>query len=462
MKANRRYREADDGASVIVGAILLFALSFLVLVMIQSNFVPVWEQDAEAAHAQTIRSQMTLLKSQMERQIEEGVTTPISSAIDLNRDPASQIFGNRYVSPGILSLGLPGSATFNVTSPELNIATVTDPTAVGVGETWDLVDGDTLDEVSRIASLRVRFGTDAKPFVNEWAYLDVTDANGDFVGRLGINLLQMSTNGGGINQAEFWIQTEDAAGNQIGAQYFEANNQQVPPGSEPPYAWINALHPDYRFDRILGSAAKPLQLTLTTTGGMPADFSAAYYQHTVGGGEILVGGGTEIVTDYEDTMTGTRIVYDALPQYYVDQDLVLEYGALLVVQDGAGSITSPPALAVGSAANRTSLTWTLPNVVAGVDGITSSPRGLLVTTAFDHQILTATGPSVTIVLDTDHGDAWVNYFRNAFERAGGVEGTHYSVSSDSNSATLTVSGPVGGTTHDVALAIQSASVEVLL
>lgn len=463
MKANRRFlRDQDDGASVIVGAILLFALSFLVLVMIQSNFVPVWEEDAEAAHAQQVRSQLTFLKSQMERQTESGIITPLSSPLDLQRGGPSNILSSQNVPPGSFELGTPDSSAFNFSSPELSIATVNDPNFVGLGESWEPVDGDVIEDASRIASLRVRFGVDAKPYTGEVATLGVTDGNGDFAGRFEVELLQMSTNGGGINKAEFFVETFNANGDLIHATSYDEFNQGVPNGQEPPYTWINALNKDFRFDLVLASAEPPFDITLTTTGGMPADFSVSYYQETAGGGTILVGGGSEIVTDYEDVRSSGRLTYRSLAQYFVQQDLVLEYGGLIVVQGDAASMASAPAFAVGTTTNRTTMSWTIPFPITDSGQTITSGTGLVVTTASGHRVITASGPSASFELATEHPDAWANYWRNTFEVAGLTEGVEYTIATTADSATLTVDGPFGGNTYDVSLALQTAQVEVIV
>lgn len=462
MKANRaaRIRDADDGASVIVGAVLLFALSFLVLVMIQSNFVPVWEQDAEAAHHQTVQSQLAFLKSQMERQTEGTVTTPLSSPIDLERGGVSNIFGSRNIPPGTLELSSSDAAEFKLSSPEISITTVSDPQFVGLGETWEEIDGDTIEDASRIASLEVRIPSSASE--GSQADLTITDADGAFAGRLRIILESISSSscGSDIRTYDYLVRTYNAADDLI-REYSEKRDPGNSGGCQQSI-YVNALDPNYRFGHVLAAAETPFEITLTESGGMGADFSAAYYQQISGGGEVLVGGGSETVMDYEETTGGSRLVYESFAQHFIQQDLIMEYGAIIVAQSGGASVASSPAFAVGSTAERTSFSWTTPRMVPGAESFATARTDLIVTTASGHQTLTGTAPRLTIELATDYPGAWTTYWRNAFERAGLTEGDEFSLASTATSASFTLEGPLTDSTHDVSIAIQTAQVEVLL
>ncbi|HEV8360428.1 MAG TPA: hypothetical protein VGR28_08255, partial [Candidatus Thermoplasmatota archaeon] len=71
MKANRRpgaHADDDQGIAVVVGTVMLVGIVLTTLVTVQLYFVPVWEENDEAARLQTLSRQMAELKADIDRQ----------------------------------------------------------------------------------------------------------------------------------------------------------------------------------------------------------------------------------------------------------------------------------------------------------------------------------------------------------------------------------------------------------
>jgi hypothetical protein len=297
MKANRRaLREQEDAAAAIVGAILLFALTFVVMVMVQTNFVPVWQQNSEAIQDRTVRAQLAYFNSQSIQQVESIETGPRASPVSLGDD--RRVFSQSAAPKSLMSLDQSYPSHLQLTSPELAVASGRTVESLGVSESWESVkvSGQELEDVSKLAALRIRFGTDVEPFEDEQAILTITDADGIYAGQLRITVLIFDTNTDGVKKAEFWIRTFDKDNQLIWANSFNMFEEKVPQGEEPDFAWIDTLDTDYRFNSVVKAAKGPVDIDLSATGGMPVQFSSSYLRQ-VSGGEVIVGGSSNVELD---------------------------------------------------------------------------------------------------------------------------------------------------------------------
>ncbi len=462
MKANRRaIREQDDAASVIVGAILLFALTFVVMVMVQTNFVPVWQQNAEAVQDRTVRAQLAYFNSQTIQQVESIETAPRASPISMGED--RRVFSQGAAPKATMAIDQVNPTNIRLTAPELAVAAARTVESLGVSESWESfqVTGQELEDVSSLGALRIRFGTDVKDFEGEQAVLTVTDSDGIYAGQLRVTVLDFDVNQYGVKKAEFWIRTFDRDNQLIWGNSFNMFEEKVPQGEEPDYAWIDALDSDYRFNPVIKAAKGPVDIDLTATGGMPVQFTSSYLRQ-VTGGEVIVGGSSNLQNDFNFTRSGGSLNYKSLSQYYVQQQFVVEYGAIIAAQAQGGAIVSAPAMAVDKSGSFVSLRWSIPMLVAPSDQLGGLQTGLIVSTSSNHQTILGTGPATTFTVQTAHPQAWLNYWDTTFGAAGLIPNSDYVLSSTSNSASFELTGPLSDATHDVTVAIQTATVEVIL
>jgi hypothetical protein len=119
-------------------------------------------------------------------------------------------------------------------------------------------------------------------------------------------------------------------------------------------------------------------------------------------------------------------------------------------------------LAIDKTGSFVSLRWTIPMLVAPTDQLAPLQTGLIVSTAANHQTILGSGPTAAFSINTNYPNAWLNYWQNTFGAAGLIDGTDYTLSSTSNSAAFELTGPLSDATDDVTVAIQTATVEVIL
>jgi hypothetical protein len=214
---------------------------------------------------------------------------------------------------------------------------------------------------------------------------------------------------------------------------------------------------------VLSSTTGPFKLQLTTTGGMPAMFSATYFQGTSAGGSVLIGGGQQTITNYRASTQSNRMMLETATSRFVDQTIVYEHGAVLVVQADGAAMAVPPAMHVSKSSSLVAIDLTLPTLISSPQGAPSSATAAVTLVGGGQQFMLSTGPSVTFGVGTKHADAWKTFWRSAFQAAGLSEALgHFSVGSDANAAWFTMEGTATGPGHDVSFVLHQGSVAVAI
>ncbi len=101
MSMTKKFREDEKGVSVVIGAVLLFAIMVTMYTTIQVAQVPAWNKEIEYNHQDVVYSDMMFLKSDIENAA--MLETPKSSNIHMGvRYPNRMIF----INPGVGVAGL--------------------------------------------------------------------------------------------------------------------------------------------------------------------------------------------------------------------------------------------------------------------------------------------------------------------------------------------------------------------
>ncbi len=109
MSMTKKFREDEKGVSVVIGAVLLFAIMVTMYTTIQVAQVPAWNKEIEYNHQDVVYSDMMSLKSDIENAA--MLETPKSSNIHMGvRYPNRMIF----INPGVGAVGMLSTDTENM------------------------------------------------------------------------------------------------------------------------------------------------------------------------------------------------------------------------------------------------------------------------------------------------------------------------------------------------------------
>lgn len=440
----RRWGSDRNAVSSVLGGILLFSLFILVLIRVQTVFVPVWEEDAEARHAEELLGQFASFKAQADRQVEPGVAVPSTVTFQLERQGGFRFFSPGSGGGGSLSLHR-DAGNHSISSPELTITNSTELVLIAASETWNAVQNSEVENVTQILSLRLRLDSVDASYEDDFVTITITDANNQYAG----DLRALIQNPSGPDW-QIEMRTRDRANNVL----FQQPHFAFPNAATNSPFWIDALDPPLRFDQVLAAADRPLALTLTTTSAsaphLTAKFSVTYMQETAGGGTILVGGGQQTITNFLDTSTNGRLEYAGAASNFVRQDIVYEYGGVLLAQEDGAVMAIPPAMTALVSGGTTAIDLTLPAVSVSPQARPAGTTASVTVQGSNQRIMLATGPRLTFGIGTDHPEAWTAFWRGVFESAGLAEAAgHFTVSSTPAAAWFTIEGTAGGSSHDV-------------
>lgn len=371
MTAARLTGTDEAAVSNVLGAILVFGLLVLALVMVQVRFVPVWDEDREARHVEAVIDQMSLFKADAERLATNATGGTVSTPLTVSPSGGFTFFqGSGRLGGEAAFTPSPSGAGITLSAPLLRITERGGSPLHALGETWITIPASgSLTDVAAVAHLRVRVPDPNSETNGDTATLALLDAGGAYAGKAVLTFLR--------DASERSIQTEifsaASATSPITVQR-ESYFHQV----DPDYVYVNLLDDELLFDQVLAAAEGPFTLQLTRSG-LNADYTAAY---TAGSGGTGGSPGGLVVPNYASTMPSGALSFDARNQRLPQQTFILEHGAILVVQPDGAAMLVPPTLSVTGTASQVVLDW----VVPGLQGPSASLSGLRAAT------LTASAP----------------------------------------------------------------------
>ncbi len=438
------HRSDDPAVSNVLGAILMFALFVISLVVIRVEFAPVWDEDREARHMDEVLGQLAQVKSDLDRQVDNRTDVGVSDPIRLDRQP-----GFRFLQGG----GLPGSLAFDaaaagtgveISSPRMTILVSNGQSFYGITDPndWEIIDGteDEYIDVDRVRALRVRVLL--PPDLNYYedgdsATLAIDDINGDPVGSAVVTFRDLPSEW--ALQIQIFADTDsDGAIDDEVSSDLEAFFQQTA-GLQ--YFYVDLMDPSLLFDAILASAEGPLQLAITQDG-----LDAAYvvvFDSAQGGGTGTSGGAIGLVVDNyaAGPFEGGLLGFHGSNSRFVDQDYLLEHGAIVRIQEGVAVVAVPPRLAVTVGSAQTRIEWDLPSLGGVTQQLAGARSASILLDPAERTSLEATARRITFEIPTAYPDAWEAFLHREFIEAGlSTADLEYSIQPTGSGIILTVDG----------------------
>lgn len=450
----RRTRGDDRAVSSVLGAILLFGLFVVTLVVIQTQFVPVWDEDREARHMQVVSNQMSSMVSDLGRVAANESRASITDPLTLSASEGGFRFFQR-ASPS----GFGNGATFtpsatggglNVTATNLRLLLHNGQDLFGLGEEWITIPvaTQTVSNIVRVDHLRVRVDMFPANYNDgDSATLTVAGPGGAFAGKAVVTFRDFPS--------------EQA----LETKVYNAQNQEISSDVEAffqqthvDYFYIDLLNPGLLFRTVLAATPTPFSLGLVRNG-LNASYTLA--ATTVGGGQTGVGG--LVIPSYALEVPAGKLAFNANNAEFPSQTLVIENGALLVVQPDGVAMRVPPAMAVAATNQQATLSWTVPNLsgdAAGLIGATTASV-VLTPTGARNEIL-GIAPGITLRIPTAYPAVWQAYLDDLMRNAGlSTASGQYTLTPAAGSVTLNLIGPNSDSaTEDVVLALQQSTIRL--
>ncbi|MES2155635.1 MAG: hypothetical protein V4510_10910 [bacterium] len=441
----------DSGVSTVLGAILMFGLLIITLVTIQAKFVPVWDHDREADHMQIVQGQLSVLKSDVDRQADNRTGLPITDPVTLAAPTGFRFF--TQPSPGG-SLAFSPAGTgggFTVSSPQIHVLSQNGRQIFAGSETWtQLITGGSVSSVLDIQNLRVRvLNVDATPttYDGKSATLTLTDASSQITGAVKVTWLKGSS--GFTLQYRTYIGDPSQSGNQPVSVAQDSFDQQAlppstcpnrtPPPPETPCIYVDLLRSDLQFDQVIALTGTPFTVAISNDG-LLADYAMAYTVQPAGGGSTQVGGGGRVIPNYSQNLASGSLTYVQQNNRFPGQTYILEHGGLVLVQSDGSAMVVPPEFSASVVAGQTNIRWVVPALTGSASGIggvgqasvTLQPTGARVD-------MVATAPSLTFVVTSLNPTVWTSYWSTTLQQAG-LAPPQFTTSSTATTATLNVYG----------------------
>lgn len=434
-----------DAVTSVVGAILVAGLIVTVLVTINTDYVPVWEEKEESALMKQVVNQLSDVRSGVHRQTENVTAAPVTTLIPLSGDR-----GGVFDSPKLPNHVRyePAPVSVNISSKRVLILSANGTSTVedGPDETWQGVGTTPVEDIVEVRSLRLRLDEVDISYHRERAWLNFSH-KGDKREPLGTFQVRVEE-----NHPDFAVWYKVICHVCSGGSEVLYNQSDTYFGVDEysPY-WIDLLNPEYRFDRILDVADPTMRMTLEFQhlpsnccggdGDLTGEYAITYVKQTENG-TVLSGGSGVAKTNYtrifgDREMAGGRLdpgrlIYEARNKFVPDQTYILEHGALIVDQPEGTAFVSRPAFHTDLIGKQLKVSFLLPSAV-GQRGSLSGQVGPQVETApMVNEHLVSGTSNLDINLTTDHPRIWKRFFTEELVDTGLVPTVHFNITSNAS------------------------------
>jgi hypothetical protein len=467
VRASRRAREGaqDEAVTVVIGTILLAGLIVTTLVTIKLYYVPVWQENDEAAHMQVVSRQFASLKADLDHLVDNRTTVPLSTPMGLGQEKAS-VFSAGDANDLAHAFGLTvGNAPVNF-SAQLLLVQAPMTGGAGLDESWQNVQGNqTVGSVMAIQSFRLRVHNLNSNSVNvgDQVNLTMTDGTGAFRGNFTVyaveknpdptyNIRVCNKNGcDGANELYDQGITFHASQNNIAD-------------------WIvDVMDPAYRFDRLIANASAdaPLTFRLNQTGSpsLYGEYAITYTPVGGGGG----GGGSPnafvIFQNYTNAWPAGTLKLSTRTAHFPNQDLYLENGAVIVRQGDGAAMKVEPSFGARVVGNATYLSIGLPSLGGLSQSLAAQAVATVTASPGNHTDVIGQANRVTLNVTTAFPQLWVDYFTTKLTAAGLTAGTNFTAATVGNVASLTVYGVLSDPNSqlfDIVLTLRQADIAITI
>lgn len=448
-KAPKGAIAGDSNAVVgVVAAILLVGAIVMFMVTIRLEYVPASMSNSEANHMKDVSESMAWMKSGLDVQTLQGtsggaISTPISlgtQGIPFFGIPAST--GSLQFFPSQFSLEINAS-----------LMTILEQEGVIYGdvkETWTPIVGETVYNVSAVSSFRIRIDQISKSDIGDSVDVNVYDSNNLPVGTITVYVANDPPD------FDIFIKTMDSTGTILYDNSIEFHI------SHTLYNYfIDLLNSEYRFDRLISGASKPLSV-LIVEHGLSADYAINYITYSSTGIGTETGGGLN-VTDYRSVHGSGEILYSSSNAYYVNQEYIYSGGGLMLNQsDGMAMLVKPP-IVFSILGNNTVIGISVPSLSGDQITLSGSGQNNIKTTFVSSNITRGRTANITLVFHTKYAALWEDYIREGLILAGLNESLHqFGITSSGSEVDVYVAGLVSNEYEDIYLYIKEANIMVEL
>lgn len=449
---------ADDAAlSSVLGAILIVGLLVVTLVTVQVQFVPRWDEDRESRHMAQVSDQIGVFKSDIERLVTNATMGGVTDPLTLRSDAGFRFFSSGSMAHTQARFAPSPSGTGVVlSSPSLRIQVRDGEGLFGLDENWIAIPASGLvEDITDVNHLRVRIDQVPGDYVEgDNSTLAIYDADGDFAGRAVVTFRDFPS------EQALEVTIYNANGQLISSS-LEAFFQQT----QVDFYYVDMLDPELLFRDVLAATETPYTLQLQSAG-LDSSYTVVY-QDSAGGSGGSNGG--LVVPNYSETLPSGSLSIDTGYQQLPDQNLVLEHGALLVVQGDGAAMVIPPTLGVTVTPQQAILDL----VVPGLHGSATSLAGarsasLAARHGGEGTQIEASAARLTLVLPTSYPAVWAAYLQDTFLLAGllgDAPDPQFIVTPTGNAVQVDLFGPASGpsdTTEDIFIRYQQATIDLTL
>lgn len=445
-------RRPDDAAiSSVLGAVLVFGLLVITLVVVQTEFVPVWAEEREASHMQELTTQLGQMKSDLDRQVDNRTSVSISNPLTLQREGGFRFFSGVQVPAEVSFEASAAGSGVTLRSDSMTILQSGDQSFLGLADDDDWVDippTDEIEDITLVRALRLRIDMNEDVCVNydanDYATLIIKDSDDEEAGRATVTWVPSNSAEWGLRLDIFANFDDGATANDQISSDTEFFFQQLCAGTQENYLdyhYFDLLDPSYLFDAVLEAAGTPITLELEELG-LVASYVMVYDAEPAGGGTTTFGSLGLVVAPYEpDPFAAGRLVIDTNNQNYVEQTYILEHGALLRMQGGDAAMAIPPNFRVTQSDTQTTIDWALPSLDGSSGSLSGSDTATVVGTPDGDRIdIQATTAALTLEIPSEYPAVWEEFFDRELRAAGMDASTQYDLSSDADSVILEITG----------------------
>lgn len=434
MRPIRARRPDQHGVSSVIGAILITAIVFSMVVTVRVSFVPVWEKNSEGVYLVGAEKQLAVIKAEHDRQLDNSSAATVVNPITLAQERVG-IFSSGGPSQHAIEFNASGHAT-TLQSNKILILSNNGTSIAGLNPEWIPIGGaETIVDVGALQNLRIRITPMTIDFAqeNQSVNLTVTDVNGDLLGWFSVT--------GYLQPSEYVITyaTYQAPAIRI-AEFYEGLHRQT----EFPNYYIDVLDSVLLFDDILASGDGPYRLELTHTPEIDAEYTIAYAEQTAGG-SVLVGSAGVTRSPYLATYNSGSLVFHGQTSHHVDQTFVLENGALIVEQTDGAAFKIQPSLFVSTTSGIVHVQLTIPSLAGEASFLSGVSNAKIRSEVLSRSVISAMVPRLEYTVSTHYPELWQTFFIETLDDAGlssaGASGSRqYETSRTSNTATFIVYG----------------------
>ena len=440
----------EDGVSAVIGAILVVGLIVATTITVQTQYVPVWSEQREYGHVQTLQNQLATLKDELDRQVQNRTSFAKTTSVTMGV-PAGGSFNGQSIPDKFAFDPTPKTATWGTNAITLfgQDGRLTD----AVNENWATVQtGTEVTNVFSVHSLRVKLLDVSNTDNGDHVTVTVYGGDGLFAGdfRMLVDNADQQNNDYAI-----YHRTRTASSTVISDNPHQYSGPRAP-------IWVDLLLPEERFQQILAAAAPPMRLVLTQTEA--AEF-AVTYTIVSEGEEIIVGGGA-VTNQFAKSSQSGSLVYHNFNEHYVAQEYHFEHGGLILKEGDQALFHLRPLFNVGRVVDVTSVVMVLPGLVGNAATLAGESNAAVVTRPGLQRAYLGQAPMLGVTLQTSFPAVWATFWADVLADVPGfVPGVHYTISTTSTTASLTIYGTdadAGSFANDVFLDVRQSDIQVEL